>query len=115
MRLKGDPVVNAAMDNAIVREAQFVRKGSAVVRAEAVHTAAMHKNCPGGEFPEFPDASWNKEKHKLTKKINQTVKETVRSKAQESSIEHLDTLIMQGEFLKFALKEKQDPIWKGFI
>jgi hypothetical protein len=115
MRLKGDPVVNAAMDNAIDREAQFVRKGSAVVRAEAVHMAAMHKNCLGGEFPEFPDASWNKEKHKLTQKIKQTVKESVRAKAQESSIEHLDTLIMQGEFLKFALKEKQDPIWKGFM
>ena len=63
MRLKGDPVVNAAMDNTINRESQFVRKGSAVVRAEAVHIAAMHKNCLGVEFPEFPDASWNKEKH----------------------------------------------------
>ena len=69
MRLKGDPVVNAAMDNAIDCESQFVRKGSAVVRAEEVHNTAMHLNCFGGEFPTFPDESWAKEKHKLTEKI----------------------------------------------
>ena len=45
MRLKGDPIVNAAMDNAIEREGQFVRKGSVVVRAQKVHETAMHMNC----------------------------------------------------------------------
>ena len=44
MRLKGDPIVNSAMNNAIERESQFKRKGSVVVRAEEVsymHTVQM--------------------------------------------------------------------------
>ena len=62
MRLKGDPVVNAAMDNAIERESKYVRKGSAVVRAQEVHDTAMHKNCANGAFPKFLDERWRKEK-----------------------------------------------------
>ena len=115
MRLKGDPVVNAAMDNAIDRESQFVRKGSAVVRAEEVHITAMHLNCFGVEFPTFPDESRAKEKHKLTEKIKKTVKVTVREAAQEGNINHLNTLLAQGEYLKFCLQEQKDPVWKSYI
>ena len=42
------------MDNAIDRESQFVRKWSAVVRAQEVYITAMHLNCFGGEFSTFP-------------------------------------------------------------
>ena len=49
------------MDNAIDRESQFVRKGSAVVRAQEVHITAMHLNCFGGEFPTLPVESRAKE------------------------------------------------------
>ena len=110
MRLKGDPVVNAAMDNAIKRGAQFLRKGFAIVRAQEVHEVAMHKNCEGGEFPHFDDSS-NKEIYQLTKKINETVKGTLKHKAQESNIEHLKTLVMQGEFLKFSLQERSKILY----
>ena len=115
MRLKGDPVVNAAMDNAIEHESQFVRKGSVVVRAEKVHSTAMNLNCVGDEFPAFPDNGWTREKHQLAEKIKKTVKVTLREAAQESNIAHLNTLLVQGEYLKFSLQEKKDPVWKSFI
>ena len=115
MRLKGDPIVNAAMDNTIEREGQFVRKGSVVVRAQKVHETAMHMTCLEGEFPSFPDSSWDKEKGRLTNQIKATVKALVRSKAKESNITHLNTLIKQGEFLKLSIEEKQQPVWKSFI
>ena len=55
----------------------------------------MHKNCVGGEFPQFPNSS-NKEKYQLTKKMNKTVKGTLKDKAQESNIEHFKTLVNPG-------------------
>ena len=69
MRLKGDPIVNSAMNNAIERESQFTRKGSVVVRAEEVFEAAIHANCADGELPNFPDTTWNKEKEAFSKQI----------------------------------------------
>ena len=41
MRLKGDNVVNAVLDNAISRESQLVRKRSSVVQAETTHNKAL--------------------------------------------------------------------------
>ena len=38
----------------------------------------------------------------------------MRSKAKESNITQLNTLIKQGEFLKFSIEEKQDSVWKSF-
>ena len=66
-------------------------------------------------IPTFPDESWAKEKRKLTEKIKKTVKVTVREAAQEGNINHLNKLLVQGEYLKFCLQEQKDPVWKSYI
>jgi hypothetical protein len=47
--------------------------------------------------------------------VKRSVKKIVKGSTQEKDTEHLDSLLMQGEFLKLAQDEKKDPIWKGFI
>jgi hypothetical protein len=97
MRLKGDETVNAALDNAISREAQFVKKGSSVVRAEETHLKAM-----------ATEKSTNVA-------IKNSVKKIVHTNTLEQSTKHLNTLCKQGEFLKLSIQEQQDPTWKAFI
>ena len=60
MRLKGDKVVNAALDSAIRRESECTRKGSTAVRAQEVHSWAMNKDIVDGKIPAFPVAVWTK-------------------------------------------------------
>ena len=48
-------------------------------------------------------------------RIKKTVVKAVHRKAKESNIDHLNTLPIKGECLKFALEEKYAPLWKGFI
>ena len=115
MRMKGDPIVNAALDIAIAREEQFQRKGSTVCRAENIYMQSLNMSCQGGEFPIFPDHTWDREKSKLTKQVKVSVKLNVHKSLQSNNQEHLDTLMKQGDFFKFAQSEGQDPTWKSFI
>ena len=39
----------------------------------------------------------------------------MKGSTKEKNTTHLNTLLKQGEFLKLALEEEKDPIWKGFI
>ena len=54
MRLKGDKIVNAALDSAVTRESEFTRKQSTVVRAQKVHDWAMSKNSVDTDMSSFP-------------------------------------------------------------
>ena len=115
MRLKGDKIVNAALDSAIQRESQFTRKKSTIVRAQEVHDSALQLNCVGGEMPTFPDHHWDKEKAKLTKKIKTSVKARVSKDSMDKQHVHLQTLLKQGEALKFLHSQEQDPTWRGYL
>ena len=77
MRIKGDRIVNAALDNAIQRESEWTQKKSTVTASEAVHTHAMNTICLNGELPQFPDKTCDKEKAKSTHKIKASVKSKV--------------------------------------
>ena len=102
MRLKRDITVNAALNSAISRDSKWSHKKSTVVPAEAAHTHAMNKNCPTGEMPAFPDKSWEKESTKLTLAVKASVKSKIHSDTLEEQKKHLDTLLKQGHYLKFA-------------
>ena len=115
MILQGDTIVNTALDNALTRESEWTHKKSTVVASEAVHTHAMNLNCFQGEMPTFPDERWDKEKAKLTQEIKASVKLKVYSDSLEVQKKHLDTLLKQGEYLKFAQQEECDPSWKSIL
>ena len=92
MRIKGDRIVNATLDNAIQRESEWTQKKSTVIASEAVHTHAMNTTCLNGELPLFQDETCDKEKAKLTHKIKASVKSKVYSDCLEKQKSHSDTL-----------------------
>ena len=115
MRLKGDKIVNAALDSAVTRESEFTRKQSTVVRAQEVHDWAMSKNSVDTEMSSFPGDLGTKEAAKLTKQIKSSVKDKITADAMVSQHVHLQTLIKQGESLKFLQQQQEDPTWKGYL
>ena len=115
MRMKGDITVNSALDNAIQRESEWTRKKSTVVYSETVLTHAMSLNCVNGEIPTFPEEIREKEITKLTHKLKASVKTKVYSEVLEEQRRHLDTLMKQGDYLKFADQEKCDPNWNSIV
>ena len=110
MRLKGDNIVNACLDNTVSQESNFVRKKSTVVQSENTHMKALDMHCQGGELPTFTNHSDHKEKHKVYNALKSKVKGLIQGSTKEKNTTHLNTLVMQSEFLKLAQEEKQDPI-----
>ena len=47
--------------------------------------------------------------------VKGNIKKIVKGRTKEKNTTHLTTLLKQREFLKLALEEEKDPIWKGFI
>ena len=104
MRLKGDHLVNAAHDNAVSRESNFIRKGSSVVQAEKTYMKALNMHIQGGEITPSQNGIGCKEKI-----IKNKVKTIVKNGTKEKNTTHLNTLVMQSEFLKLAQEEKKIP------
>ena len=66
-------------------------------------------------MPTFPDHHWDKEKAKLTEKIKTSVKARVSKDYVYNQHVHLQTLLKQGEALKFLYVQQQDPTWRGYL
>ena len=115
MRMKGDPIVNAALDNALSRESQYTRKKSSVVASQSIYDAAISEYSVRCEMPSLPDEECDSVRYKLTSDVKKSVKSHVRLSHRESDISHLSGLLKQGEYLKFTQEEKNDMGWKGFI
>ena len=112
MRIAGDPKVNKALDNAFERKSQQVSKKSIVVKAQSVYEKAMEQNTTDGVIPY--DCR-GKEKNKIISNIKDTVKKTVRAEQSELNVAHLMGLLMQIEFLKITLQQKQDATWQSHL
>ena len=115
MRLKADSIVQAALDSAIARESQWVRKGSTVVRSEKHFQSAISMNCPGRAIAFNQINTLNKHNKATVSKIKSHVKISVRTEYKKSQVHHLQTLMKQGEFIKLACEEKKDADWNSFI
>ena len=115
IRLKGDNNVNTCLNNAIERESKYIRKKSTIVQSENIYTKAVQLNCVDGQLPSFSDNSWSRQKQTLSNNLKASVKTLLQNENRECQIQHLSTLLKQGEFLNFSIAEQQDPIWKGFI
>ena len=115
MRLKGDNVVNAVLDNAISRESQLVRKRSSVVQAETTHNKALDMHLQESENQSLSQHIGTKGSKTVINAVKGNIKKIVKGRTKEKNTTHLTTLLKQGEFLKLALEEEKDPIWKGFI
>ena len=76
---------------------------------------ALDMHYQGGDIPSFTNGINHKEKEKVYSALKSKVKGLIHGSTQEKSTAHLNTLVMQGEFLKLAQEEKKDPIWKSFI
>ena len=109
MRLKGDLTVNAAIDNCISRESEWTHKKSTVVASEAVFTYVQD------EVSLMPVDSESNERAKKTHAFKALVKKKVFSDSLEKQKIHLETLLKQGDYLKFAEQEKCDPNWKSVV
>ena len=83
--------------------------------SEAVYNYAVSQHYSQGEVSLMSDNIGSKERTKKTHAMKASVKEKVFSDSHEIQKIHLDTLLKQGDYLKFAEQEKCDPSWKSVI
>jgi hypothetical protein len=136
-RLKGDNTVNSVLDCKVKRESQFTRKHSVTVQAEQTYQSVKNRNTVLGEIPgTTPDnIRINVTEDDGTERVltlpgdggdvapplafvndvKQDVKTCVLMEANEHSLEHIQTLIMQGRFLELTQLERTDATWKSFF
>ena len=134
-RLKGDYKVNLALDNRLERESNYTRKKSITVEAEAIYNRALNYNMVQGEIPGTTPENESRPNPVLSEEFNLTlsapepldppakfisevkaeVKSQVLSAANQSILEHVQTLIKQGHFLELCKLEETEATWNSYI
>ena len=114
MKMKGDIVVNAALQSQVSREAQWSRKSSTAAACEN-----MIATCVENDLFLIPtqENTWNvtssvihempKAKKAIKQSINQEVLDTWNKKVHK--------LTVQGEFTKLLIEEEESVTWQSLI
>ena len=114
-RLKGDLIVNNALNVSISRESEYTHKKSTVSEAEMTYTHALQENTIEGIIPTFTGDQAIQLKGKFDNKIKNCVKKSLITNDREKWRVHVKNLIVQGKFLALATAEKQDIVWKSYM
>ena len=101
-RLKGDPIVNNAVNCTLNREGLWTPKGSTAVQCEEVFMNAKNVSSGDEEIPEYT-------------RVADTAKNHMKEAHQEKCLDKIKSLAVQGKTLELALAEKTDFTWKSFL
>ena len=71
-------------------------------------------NTVGGHRPMFGN-NWERQELQFNEDIRQDIKTACRVTRNENHLEHINTLVKQGELLKLAETERGDVVWKSYI
>jgi hypothetical protein len=114
MKLKGDSVVNAALQSQVSREAQWSRKSSTVVACENMIVKCVDVDLfliPTSENTFDVTSAIRKEMHKAKKAIRKTINQEIK----EAWDNKVSKLLMQGEFTKLLIEEKESVTWQSIV
>ena len=106
MRIKGDIIVNKCLDSKINRETKWKKKSSTVVKCNNI-VAELVKN----NKLSIPRSTSISKKH-----INQAKKEvkiSIQAEIKEKWDNKVKKLVMQGNFAKLLLEEKENATWQS--
>ena len=114
MRMKGDAVVNAALQSQLLRETQWSRKSSTVVTCEN-----MIAKCVENDQFLIPHSgnTWNVEssrRHEIPK-AKKAIKETVNQEVLTTWNDKVSKLTVQGEFTKLLIEERQSVLFYSIL
>ena len=111
-RVKGDSVVNAALDSALDREKQWTKKSSTIVKCDSIFT----------ELAETQFIPTHRNTYNLAcstsvelPKIKETVSKNISNEYMDYFNSQVNTLTMQGDFIKLLIEEEEDVTWKSII
>ena len=109
-RLKGDAVVNSAINASIQRESDYTCKKSTCVAAENTFLKALESHTVMGEVPTFTDEGAATIRHNFNSKVSASVKNALSVERRTKWEEHVKTLAVQGHNPALAAAEKQDLV-----
>ena len=112
-RLKGDSLVNHALDCRVSRESEWTRKQSTTVNAQAVFDAVEELNTVYGVRPGFEAVPATVEKYEKT--VKEAVKERVIFENDRVLHEHVKTLVQQGHYNNLLRTSFTDATWQSFL
>ena len=111
MRLKGDNMVNHALDSRLERESAWKKKSSTIVTANAIY----NKNIELNIFSAPDREANNKEKEANLKKTKKANRDLLKEESIMLWNSKVQKLVMQGDFVNLLAEEKDNVTWKSLV
>jgi hypothetical protein len=108
VRLKGDPIVNHAVDSRLERESEWTKKHSTV---NTVHTMWKENQEAINSVP-HGEGSYDAKKIKKAKKV---MRDSVNNETINYWNNKVKGLTFQGDFINLVIEEKSNVTWKSII
>lgn len=109
MRMKGDKLVNHALDSRLERESEWRGKSSTIVAVDRIFS----ENVQGNKIILPTEDTENSEKIKNIKKAKKATTESVKDYTLKVWNDKIKKLTMQGDFIELLAEEKQNVTWQS--
>ena len=111
-RVRGDPVVQEALDVAVEREEAWIRKSSTICQCRDIFNE-VEETC----FIPTPTNTYNHNAASRLSlpKLKKQTNTIIAQKYLEKFSDQANNLAFQGEFLQLLQEEQQNATWKSFI
>jgi len=103
-RIKGDTIVNAALDSKLAHETTWTKKRSTIVTCHKTFTTSLEKSSIEGQ-----------DKYKAKETVAKQAKKLIKKHHQDLHNQKLGSLPMQGELLRLYTSSESDTEWKSAI
>ena len=110
IRLKGDKVVNQALDSRLEREATWTKKSSTVVGADNVF-----QKCIENQTVSLSSNESESEKKTIINKAKKEIKKSIQEETKAMWNNKVKKLTLQGEFASLLIEENTNITWKSII
>ena len=108
IRMKGDKVVNHALDSRLDRESKWTRKSSTACEANKIfQDRIINQNISIPVLESEKNHAINKAKKEVNKSIKEDTLKTWNDKVKK--------LVMQGDFVKLLIEEEENVSWKSIV
>jgi hypothetical protein len=108
IRMKGDELVNHALDSKLERESRWTRKSSTVCQADKIYQDNIeNQNIVIPDSQSEISSAINKAKKEVSKSIKEETLAMWNKKVQK--------LTLQGDFAKLLIEEQENVTWKSIV
>ena len=107
--------MNRVLDATVERENSYVRPVCTTLEVDKVYRSSLAMNTVQGQVPNYTGERSKQLHHEFYQEVRDMVVVKVRTEEKEKQLQHVKSLVLQGNVLELLTAAQSDMTWKSYM